>query len=218
MAENKQKMVKVRIPRTKKDEEDVFVSVNTQKETGLYKMSDFEAAVIAGDATVANAIRNDIIQTAQKNGKTVKEAEESFARSAGSSCRELFMDDSITKEQAIRILTTYCGKAREEADLQIQVYDWEKEVPGCDDITASAIREYNENCKNAGISKSLYYKAWSAYNDTDADYDENGDTIRNSKTQKVMRYINNLSLTKEQKNALAMCWYAESTVQKYKLW
>lgn len=28
MAEEKQKMVKVRIPRTKKDEEDVFVSVN----------------------------------------------------------------------------------------------------------------------------------------------------------------------------------------------
>ena len=28
MAENKYKMVKVRIPRTKKDEEDVFVSVN----------------------------------------------------------------------------------------------------------------------------------------------------------------------------------------------
>lgn len=28
MAENKQKTVKVRIPRTKKDEEDVFVSVN----------------------------------------------------------------------------------------------------------------------------------------------------------------------------------------------
>ena len=193
-------------------------TTTTQKETGLYKMSDFEAAVIAGDSAVANAIRNDIIQTAQKNGKTVKEAEESFARSAGSSCRELFMDDSITKEQAIRILTTYCGKTREEADLQIQVYDWEKEVPGCDDITASAIREYNENCKNVGISKGLYYKAWSAYNDTDADYDENGDAIRNSKTQKVMRYINNLSLTKEQKTALAMCWYAESTVQKYKLW
>jgi hypothetical protein len=28
MAENKAKMVKIRIPRTKKDEEDVFVSVN----------------------------------------------------------------------------------------------------------------------------------------------------------------------------------------------
>ena len=28
MAEAKQKMVKIRIPRTKKDEEDVFVSVN----------------------------------------------------------------------------------------------------------------------------------------------------------------------------------------------
>ena len=28
MAENKQKMVKVRIPRTKSDQEDVFVSVN----------------------------------------------------------------------------------------------------------------------------------------------------------------------------------------------
>jgi hypothetical protein len=28
MAENKEKMVKIRIPRTKKDEEDVFVSVN----------------------------------------------------------------------------------------------------------------------------------------------------------------------------------------------
>ena len=110
------------------------------------------------------------------------------------------------------------GKTAEEADLQIQVYNWEMEVPGCDDITASAIKDYNENCASVGISKSVYYKAWSTYKDTDGDYYENGESVPYSKVRKVIRYIDSLSLTSSQKTALALCWWAESTVQKYKTW
>ena len=110
------------------------------------------------------------------------------------------------------------GKTEEDAELQIQVYDWQKEVPGCDDITASAIEDYNEWCEGAGISKYDFYDAWSFYNDTYGDVDENGDSIPYSKTVKVMPYIDSLPLTAEQKTALALCWWGESTVRKYKLW
>ena len=110
------------------------------------------------------------------------------------------------------------GKTAEEADLQIQVYDWQREVPNCDDITASAIKDYNEYCAPAGISKAIYYSAWSDYKDTPADYDENGDSIPYSKTVKVMPIINALPISSDQKTALALCWGGEKTVRKYKLW
>lgn len=237
------------------------------KASGLYKAEDFVTAISQGDSAMANAIKVDIIQTAQKNGKTEEEAEKSFASSAKSNLKELFLEGSISEEKAIDALTTYCdetqedaekrvgewefedeygfaysdrgdayksgaisaselkdilmdvgGKTAEEANLQIQVYDWEKEVPGCDDITASAIQDYNENCAEAGISKSLYYEAWTSYKDTDGDYDANGDSIPYSKVRKVMPYIDSLDLTPAQKTALALCWWAESTVNKYRTW
>ena len=247
-----------------KDED---TSSGTSKASGMFKTDDFATAIAQGDTAMANAIKTDIIQTAQKNGKTEAEAEKSFASSASGSCKELFMEGQLSEGQAINALVDFCGveqedaekrvgewafqkeygftwsdrgdayksgeitanelkdilvdvggKTEEEADLQIQVYDWEKEVPGCDDITASAIRDYNENCAAMGISKSLYYEAWTAYNDIDSDYYPDGDSIPYSKTKKVMPYINSLPLTPAQKTALALCWWAEKTVNKYKLW
>lgn len=50
MAENKQKMVKIRIPRTKADQEDVFVSVNLRtyliKRGVEVEVPDFVAEVL----------------------------------------------------------------------------------------------------------------------------------------------------------------------------
>lgn len=240
---------------------------STQKASGMFKAEDFATAISQGDTAMANAIKTDIIQTAQKNGKTEEEAQKSFASSAKSSLKGLFLAGEISESQAIKAMACYCdetqddaedrvaewafeneygftysdradayksgdissyelkeilmdvgGKTAEEADLQIQVYNWEMEVPGCDDITASAIKDYNENCASVGISKSVYYKAWSTYKDTDGDYYENGESVPYSKVRKVIRYIDSLSLTSSQKTALALCWWAESTVQKYKTW
>ena len=132
--------------------------------------------------------------------------------------KDAFMDGDITAADARNMYTTYGGYTEEDATWKVKVYEWQKEVPAIDDITQSAIKDYEEFCEPAGISKIDYYDAWSNYNDTPADYDQNGDSIPYSKTVKVMPYINSLPLTAEQKTALALCWWAESTVQKYKLW
>ena len=132
--------------------------------------------------------------------------------------KDAFMDGDITAADARNMYTTYGGYTEEDATWKVKVYEWQKEVPAIDDITQSAIKDYEEFCEPAGIAKTDYYEAWKTYNDTPADYDESGDSIPYSKTIKVMPYINSLPLTAEQKTALALCWWAEATVQKYRLW
>ena len=112
----------------------------------------------------------------------------------------------------------YGGYTQEDANLKVQVYEWQKEVPGVEDITFEAIKDYNEIAGPAGISKELYYKAWTDYNNTEADRKESGDSIPYSKTKKVMPIIDSLPLTDRQKTALALCWWSEDTVKKYKTW
>lgn len=101
---------------------------------------------------------------------------------------------------------------------EIEVYDWQKEVPEYESITASAIKDYNENCNPVGISREQYYQAWRYYQDTLGDYDAAGESIPYSKVNKVMPYIDSLPLSSDQKTALALCWWSEGTVYKYKLW
>ena len=247
--------------------EDGAESADTSKAKGLFTSEKFAEAISQGDEAMANTIKTDIIQTEQKNGKTMEEAEKSFNSSASRSCKELFLEGEISEDKAIKALVNYCGldqdeaekrvgewafeadygftysdrgdayksgeisaselkailietggKTEEEADLQIQVYDWEKEVPGCDDITASAIRDYDEYCYGVGISKRVYYDAWSTINDYEADYDENGNAIKDSRVIKVMPYINSLPLTADQKTAIALCFWKSKTVSKYRIW
>ena len=132
--------------------------------------------------------------------------------------KDAFMAGDINAADARNMYTTYGGYTEEEAIGKVKVHEWQKEIPAIDDITQSAIKDYEEFCEPVGISKTDYYEAWKTYNDTPADYDESGDSIPYSKTIKVMPYINSLPLTAEQKTALALCWWAESTVQKYRLW
>lgn len=132
--------------------------------------------------------------------------------------REAYISGEISAYDLKKSLMDIGGMTSDEADLQIQVYDWEKEVPGCDNITAAAIRDYNENCASAGITKAIYYEAWSTYNDIEGDFDSEGKSIPYSKVIKVMPYINSLPLSSDQKTALALCWWGEKTVSKYRLW
>ena len=94
----------------------------SDKQVGMYKADDFAAAVIGGDAAMANAVRTDIIRTNVANGDTQAEAEMSFASSASSSLREEFLEGRISEQKAVQALVDYCGKDQEYAeDL---VGDW----------------------------------------------------------------------------------------------
>ena len=131
---------------------------------------------------------------------------------------DAYRNGAISASKLVDELMAISGKTREEAELQVEVYDWQKDIPNCD-ITAAGIRDYHENCESAGISRKLYYDAWRYYQDTSGEIDEDtGESIPYSKVQKVMPYINGLDLTPAQKTALASCWWGASTVKKYKLW
>ena len=97
------------------------------KASGLYKTEDFAVAISNGDHAMANAIKTDIIQTAEKNGKTEKEAMESFVSSAKSKLKEMFLAGEVSGRQAIDALATYCDKTEEEAEEEISKWEFENQ-------------------------------------------------------------------------------------------
>ena len=100
----------------------------------------------------------------------------------------------------------------EEAEWQVKVYDWQNEGFDIDSNQKTVVEDYETYCEPAGIDKNTYFNAYLFY----ADAGEEG--VKYSKTKECMPYINSLPLTSAQKTRLAMCWWAESTVRKYKTW
>ena len=102
-------------------------SSGTQKASGLYKTEDFSIAVSKGDSAMANAIKTDIIQTAQKNGKTAEEAEKNFHSSASGVCKELFLEGKISESKAVDALVAYCGVDQEDAEERVGEWAFQRE-------------------------------------------------------------------------------------------
>ena len=194
-------------------------SSSASKATGFFKADDYISAIENRDQAAAQAIKNDIVATAIANGKDQDDAEKDFTSSFKSAVWDRYEEGELNESQVTDMLTNYADMEEAEVEIKFQVYEWKATVPGADDITASAIADYNEFAEPAGIGKADYYKAWRIYNDTDADIDpKTGEGIAYSKVKKVMPQIDALPLTAAQKTALARCWWAESTVRKYKTW
>lgn len=98
----------------------------TSKSKGLFTAEKFAEAIAQGDQATANAIRIDVIQTAQKNGKTEDEAEKNFNSTAKTGIKEMFFDGRISEAKAIDTLVKYCGL--EQADAEDDVSEWVFEV------------------------------------------------------------------------------------------
>lgn len=149
-----------------------------------------------------------------------KSAEWNFEKEHGftfSDRKNAYLAGKVSREEMVKTLMA-TGKTEDQAEDQVMVYDWLKEVPDSEGITASAIENYNAFCAGVGITKQQYFAAWEMMGDMESDFNESGNSIRNSRTQKVMAYINSLPLYPQQKTALALTQYKSSTVQKYRLW
>lgn len=133
--------------------------------------------------------------------------------------KSAYKSGQITDSELRSILMDMGGKTAEEAEQDIAVYDWEMEVPGSEGISYAAIRDYYESVEPYGVSKGTYTKAWRIKNSAkgvDADGDGKKDAY--SVVKEVMPQIGELPISNEQKDALAHCWWADSTVRKYKTW
>ena len=183
-------------------DKDDSTSTASSKVSGLYNSDDFASAILNGDSAMANAIKTDIIQTAQKNGKTAEEAEKSFISSASSACRELYEAGDLTENQAVSALETYCGKTAEEATSKVQYWDFKQNYPGYD-LSEEAVNKYYTDLEHTGISMDAYcdyYVQRAECKGVDADNDGKADS--GSVKAEVMVVIDSLPITSVQKDAL----------------
>ena len=142
------------------------------------------------------------------------EAEYEFAYSDR---KTAYINGEISAELLRRALMDFGGYSQEDADTQIQVYDWMAQ--GYDNATMSNVRKYNEFCRTAGVDIRTYLDIVEFANNTENDIDpETGNAISYSAVKKIMAEINRLNLSNEQKTAIALSLWKESTVNKYKLW
>jgi Ni,Fe-hydrogenase III component G len=148
--------------------DDVIVATNTvinsmkpdepasdPKEKGFYTAEDFAREIANGDQASANAVKVDIIQTSQKNGKSAEDAEKSFKNSAKDELKELYLADKISADKVINALVTYCGIERDDAVGDIQYWDFKQAYPEAfaDDAW---IDEYYAEVESSGISLKVF--------------------------------------------------------------
>lgn len=173
-----------------------------QWETGSGKYEALKGAIMANDAAAFNSAMSEL---------TANGVEEKTARSeAASIIGDLFngTDDepaSINAAQAISMLQRYGGKDSDEANDTVNLWKFKAGDEKYKDISMPAVRKYNEYCAGVGISKDMYFDAWSTINDIHGeDYDGDGKNDDYSAMDKKLSYIDSLSISSSQKTALAL--------------
>ena len=180
------------------------------------KMSTAEKANIKGYILNAMTALGDDREEAEKN---LREWEfESKYGFAYDDKAKAYKEGAVSASQLKTILMSEGGMTEEEADHQIEAYNWEKQ--GYEGVTPEAVRDYNEHCASSGVPKDVYLHIRSFANNTKNDTDSNGETIYYSAMKKVMAEINSqYGLTSAQKTAIARSLgWAEKNIQKYKPW
>lgn len=173
-----------------------------QWETGSGKYEALKGAIMANDAAAFNSAMSEL---------TANGVEEKTARSeAASIIGDMFSgtDDepaSINAAQAISMLQRYGGKDSDEANDTVNLWKFKAGDEKYKDISMPAVRKYNEYCASVGISKDVYFDAWSTINDIHGeDYDGDGKNDAYSAMDKKLSYIDSLSISSSQKTALAL--------------
>ena len=183
---------------------DTTTSSSAPKSQSLYDTDDFATAIIQGDQAMANAIRKEIIRVSELNGKTEEDAADSFSRSAKSVLKDQFVSGNIGSSQVVNALVTYCGESKEDAEADVQYWDFTVRYP---DVYAddSWFDAYNKNIADYGIPIDTYME----YRDIVRDITGEG------KKERRMAIIDSLPISDYQKDAMyyAEGW-AESTINE----
>ena len=201
------------------DAEEITATVNQWSSvvvTGI-EYGDIKQEFIDGNITAQRAIEMRM----RYGGDTQEEATETVTKwraeketgIAYDDIDDAFMKGELSEGDARNMYVTYGGYSQEEASEKVAVMAFVKKHPDVKDISYAAIESYTEYAEAAGVPVKTFYDAWKYNSNTDADVDENGKSISGSKKAKVLAYINNLSLTYAQKDALYYSFgWAESKI------
>ena len=178
-------------------------SATEDKESSIYKVEDYYAAIVGGDQASAYVVKEDIINTDVANGKDRDDAESSFNSRFASYLRELYENGYISDIEAEDMLVNYGGKSEEDATSKVQYWAFKQEYPDYDDLSEEAVDKYYNEVEPHGISIDVYYD-YSKQRSKCKGVDANGDgkTDSGSVKAEVLRVIDSLPLTYSQKDAL----------------
>lgn len=129
--------------------------------------------------------------------------------------KDLYLDGKLTRSRAVDMLVRYGGMTQEDAQNKIDTADFVKAHPECDGISVEAVQKYNEQAKPAGLDAGTFWEAYQFKNDAKTTRDSNGKAISGQGAMdKVAAYIDGLSISREQKNALFLCFYSQTSLNK----
>ena len=186
--------------------------VEPEKVTSSYTASDFIEAIVLGDPTNAQAVRNDIIATHMANGKTEDEAEKAFASSVSSSIGDAYSSGLLDKAGAERMLMEYAGKDEDEAVSKVNQWAFIEAHPECDYFTESNVAKYHEFAEPENISLEVYAQFVNGTKGLETIKDKWGEVEKSVRDQ-TLEVIDSLPLTWQQKDALYLAaGYSESTI------
>lgn len=127
----------------------------------------------------------------------------------------LYLDGKLTRSRAVDMLVRYGGMKQEDAQNKIATADFVKAHPECDGISVEAVQKYNEQAKPAGLDAGTFWETYQFKNDARTTRDSNGTAISGQGAMdKVAAYIDGLDLSREQKNALFLCFYSQKSLGK----
>lgn len=189
-------------------------NTGASKVKGLYKVEDFVREAANGDTTVLDAIREDILQTAEKNGKSQKEAEKDFVSDVKSATKKEFIDGSLSDAVAEKILLEYTDMDEEELSAELSYWSFIKAHPDYYWFSESNVKKYYEFGEPANISVEVYAQFIEGTKGLANIKDKWGD-VEVSKQDQVIEVIDSLPLTWQQKDALFLAYgYKESELWK----
>lgn len=129
--------------------------------------------------------------------------------------KDLYLDGNLTRSRAVDMLVRYGGMTQEDAQNKIDTADFVKAHPECDGISVEAVQKYNEQAKPAGLDAGTFWEAYQFKNGARTARDSNGKAISGQGAMdKVAAYIDGLNLSREQKNALFLCFYSQKSLGK----
>ena len=216
------------------DENDAYWIINSFDGYGKYdslklaiQEDDMDAFDDAMDELTTHGVDE---KTAISNAKsTIKElhtgseAVRMLAKYTGMTPDDIrgFYDRGVIRyNEAISYLEKYAGKSEDDATATVERWKFIGGIEKYKDITTAAVSNYNEYCASAGISKDMYFSAWSTIKDfTGEDLDGDGKSDPYTKADKILSYIGSLGISRDQKTSLALAFgISRTTIAKRAPW
>ena len=184
-------------------------------ENSAYNATDFVNAILVGDTTLAQTMKEDIISYKVAHGSTQKEAEESFADSVTTSTRNAFDSGLLDEAGTEKMLQEYTGMDEEEAVSKVSYWSFIKAHPQYrGELSQSNVEKYHKFAEPAEIPLDIFVQYLDGTSGLADIKDKWGDVVK-SKQDQVIEVIDSLPLTWQQKDALYLAYgYKESTLWK----